>query len=480
MTPCTDTGPPPLTRRFKATFASGSMAEAIVFSVTAQFTLLYYHQVRGVSPELVGMALAAGIICNALWGPLIGSWSDRTRSRLGRRHPFMFAAILPISASFFAMFAAPAGLSDTGELIWLAVFHFTLLQALTTFHTPHLAFGGELSSSYTERSRIMAWNTFFLWAGDTACWLLSFGWFFRSAAGQPNGALDAARWPQFIGLAALFVMTLLMLSSVFTRSRIPFVPQAPPDAPRFSARQLWRDVRMALSNRNFVMLLLSYAFMSMTSGVRAGLWIYGATYYWRLQNEQIAFFAIGSLLSYLAGSAFVARLHARFQKRWTGAAAVLLYAVGPAIPFALGEAGLLGPGTPGLLAILIAFSLLQHFPFSVLTTTIYSATADIADENELRFGVRQEGVLYSTSTLFSKVDQAVGTALAGWVLAAISFPSRAVPGAVAETVLDDFALAVVAFAAPGVVAALLFTRVRITAASHAAVAAALRARRATA
>lgn len=468
---------PPITRRFKAVFASGSMAEAIVFSVTGQFTLLYYNQVRGVPPEQVGLAIAIGIVANAVFEPLVGSWSDRTRSRWGRRHPFMFAAMLPIALSFFAMFAPPSGLSQTGELVWLGVTNFILLQGLTAYHTPHLAFGGELSPSYAERSRIMSWNTFFLWAGDTACWLLSFGWFFHSVAGQPNGALEADRWPRFIGLAAAAVFAILFVSSVFTRSRIRFAPQAPADLLPFGLAQLWRDVRTALANRNFVMLLLSYTFLSVTSGVRAGLWLYGATYYWQISNEQIAFFALGSFVSYVFGSGLVARLHLRFEKRWTGAAAVLCYSVGPAIPFMLGHFGILEPQTPGLVAILIAFSVLQHFPYSVLTTTIYSAMADIADENELRFGIRQEGVFYSTSTLFGKVDQALGSTVAGWVLAVIAFPAHAVPGAVGRAILDQLALAVVVFAVPGVVAAWFFSRVKITRAGHAAVEAALEARR---
>ena len=219
--------PPPLTRRFKAVFASGSMAEAIVFSTTGQFALLYYNQVLGVRPDLVGLAIAAGLIFNALFEPFIGSWSDRTRSRFGRRHPFMFVAILPITISFWAMFSPPSGLDHTGELIWLAACNTVLLQALTAFHTPHLAFGGELSPNYTERSRVMSWNTFFLWAGDTAVWLLSFAWFFRATAGHPNGALQASKWPNYIGFAASFVFIALTVSSVFTRSRIPYVQQAP-------------------------------------------------------------------------------------------------------------------------------------------------------------------------------------------------------------------------------------------------------------
>ena len=54
------------------------------------------------------MALAAGLFVNAVFDPLVGSWSDRTRSNRGRRHPFMFASILPAALLFYAVFNPPA------------------------------------------------------------------------------------------------------------------------------------------------------------------------------------------------------------------------------------------------------------------------------------------------------------------------------------------------------------------------------------
>lgn len=319
---------PPLTRRFKLAYGVGSMAEAVVISSTTQFLMLFYNQVRGLPSERVGMAIAAGLAVNAIVDPVVGSWSDRTRSRFGRRHPFMALAIVPVALTFFALFNPPTHSGQFVQLAWLAGLNILLQQALTAFHTPHLALGGELTTDYIGRMRVMSYNTFFLWAGDTLCWVATF---------------------------------------------------------------------------------------------------YTATFFWQLTNAQITWFALGSFVSYSCDSLIVAWMHRRFDKRYTGAAAVV-YCIGPAMPLAFGWAGVLSARTPGILAILIGFSLLQHLPFSLMTTTMFSALADIADENELRFGERQEGVLLSTQTFFSRIDQAVGAALAGWVLYLISFPVMAVPG----------------------------------------------------
>jgi Na+/melibiose symporter-like transporter len=469
--------PPPITPGLKMAFGLGSTAEAIVITTTSSFLLIFYNQVRGLDPAHVGLALSLGLMVNAVFDPLVGSWSDRTRSRWGRRHPFLFASILPGAFCFYALFNPPDGLSEIAELAWLIFFNVVLLQAMTLFHTPHLALGGEMSDDYLERTSIMNYNTFFLWMGDTAGWLMSFAGFFRATAGYPNGALDPSRWKPFSLAIGAVIIVCLSVSSFITRNRIPWLPQATPGAPGFGLREWMRDMGRALTNRNYVMLLIGFFFISLMQGVRGGLWLYGATYFWRINNNQISFFVLGSLTGYVFGAFVVKELHRRFDKRWTGMLALLVYCIGPAIPLGLGWLGILSPETNGLLVILILFSTLQHAPYSIMTTTVYSALADIADENELKYGLRQEGVLYSTRTFFARVDQALGTALAGWVLAIIAFPAKAVPGQVDQDVLMGLAAAFVLSTIPGLIACFFYGSLRVTRGTYDATQAALAVKR---
>jgi glycoside/pentoside/hexuronide:cation symporter, GPH family len=326
--------------------------------------------------------------------------------------------------------------------------------------------GGEMSEDYLERTSIMNVNTFFLWIGDTTGWLLCFLVFFRASEQFPNGALDPTRWEPFSITIALIVLVCLFVSSQITKRRIPHLVQPAAATPGFGAREWMRDVWRVVKNRNYLVLLVGLFFLSMMTGVRGGLWIYNATYFWQLRNDQLAFFAVGSFAGYLFAAFCVKRLHERFDKRWTGMLALIVYCVGPAIPLALGYTGVLSAQTPGLLWILIAFSLLQHAPYSIMTTTVYSALADIADENELKYGIRQEGALYATRTFFARVDQALGTALAGWVLAWVAFPPKATPGQVPEPVLLGLAAAFVLSTVPGLVAAIFYGMLNVTRATH--------------
>jgi Na+/melibiose symporter-like transporter len=445
----------------KVSYGLGSTAEALVYTTTSSFTLLFYNQVRGLDAAMVGTTLAIGLLVNAVVDPTVGSWSDRTRSRWGRRHPFMFGAILPAAVLFYALFNPP-DLSPAWQLIWLGVANTLLLQVMTVYHTPHLALGGEMSQDYLGRTSVMAYNTFCLWMGDTIGWLLAFRVIFAASDEFPNGALDPSRYPMFSLTVAALIILILGYSSWSTMNRIPFLPQPREGQKGFGPRELMRDVRGALSNRNYVMLLIGLFFLSMMTGVRGGLWLYTATYFWKLDNDQISYFVIGSFCGYLFAAFVVKRLHARFDKRWTGAISLALYSIGPAIPLTLGYFGVLSADTPNLLWILIAFSTLQHAPYSLMTTTVTSALADIADENELKYGVRQEGVLYATRTFFQRVDQALGTALAGWVLSTIAFPANAKPGEVPQEVLMALAAAFAVTALPGLIAGVFYGMLKVT------------------
>ena len=134
----------------------------------------------------------------------------------------------------------------------------------------------------------------------------------------------------------------------------------------------------------------------------------------------------------------------------------------PDNPVLLGYVGILTLSTLYLVAILIGFSLFQHSGYSLLTTTMRSALADIADENELKTGMRQEGILYSARTFFQRIDAALGTMLAGWTLVLINFLAKAVPGQVGQDTLDGIAVAFMLSMIPGIIAAGFYAMLRVT------------------
>lgn len=414
-----------LSLKTKLGFGLGGAAETVTLYSVSSFALLFYSQVLGVPAHMVGLALSASLILDAFSDPIVGSLSDRTRSRLGRRHPYLFAAAVPIGLTAWAIFSPPAGLGQTGLLIWLGAAVILMRQAMTFFYVPHLALGAELSSNYTERSKVMGYFSFFNWAGGSLTTIMALRFFFPTTPEFPRGLMNPAPWPAYATAIGVVTTLCLLVSAWSTRDRIPHLPQPRDGSPPFSFGEFFRDLGKALQNINYVWLLVAYFFVSLMIGLREGLRLYAATFYWDLSSETLSWFVLGSLVGYFTAFIFAPRLHGRIDKKATIIYSALAYALVPPIPLVMGMMGILSPSTPGLAPILIAFAAVQYGAISILQISVMSALADIADENELKFGLRQEGVLYATRTLAGKIDLAIGTALAGAVITFIQFPKGA-------------------------------------------------------
>ena len=341
--------------------------------------------------------------------------------------------------------------------MWFTCSVIGLRVAMGVFHTPHLALGGELSHSYVERSQVMAWNNFSTWIGGTAISLIALTFFFKATPEYPRGLLNPEPYLPFSLLAAASALIILFGSAWFTRDQIPRLPRPPIDQPPFSPFEFLKDIGMVLANRNYVWLLAGLFALSLMAGVRDTLNLYGATYFWGFSSELLRWYTVGSLVGFVVALNLTPRLHARWGKRWviiwSAAASVVL----PSLGYML------------RLPTLVAIAAFSYATGAILNISVMSALADVADENEVRFGVRQEGVLYSTRALFQKLDTALGAALAGIVLTLIAFPEKAQPGQVDPQTIVQLGMVIGPISMiPGLIAVFLYAQYSITKADHAA------------
>ncbi|HEB89846.1 MAG TPA: MFS transporter, partial [Deltaproteobacteria bacterium] len=122
------------------------------------------------APLSVGLLFAAGRVWDAVSDPIVGTLSDRTRTRLGRRRPWMLAAI-PLLMMSFVMIWSPPDLGTAAMYGWTGLSLFLFYSAFTMFAVPHSALGAELTTDYHERNRIFGANS----AAFTFGMLLAFG-----------------------------------------------------------------------------------------------------------------------------------------------------------------------------------------------------------------------------------------------------------------------------------------------------------------
>ena len=204
----------------KFAYGVGQFAEGLKNTAFAVFVLFYYNQVLGLPGTMAGAALFIALLFDAVSDPLAGSLSDNHRSRLGRRHPFMYASAVPLGLAFTGLFWPPGGLGDWGLFVWLTAFATLTRAAMTLYHVPHLAMGAEMTENFNERTRIVAFRQFFGTAGSAAASLIGLGWFF---ADERGGRLAVENYaPYAVVLAVLMVVT-VWYSAFGTRREIPYL-----------------------------------------------------------------------------------------------------------------------------------------------------------------------------------------------------------------------------------------------------------------
>ena len=87
----------------KLAYGVGAIAYGVKDNGFSFFLLIFYSQVIGVDARLVGLAMTIALIVDAIADPIVGYWSDNLRSRWGRRHPFMYAAAIPVAATYYLL-----------------------------------------------------------------------------------------------------------------------------------------------------------------------------------------------------------------------------------------------------------------------------------------------------------------------------------------------------------------------------------------
>lgn len=145
----------------KALYGSGDWGIASIGMMRSIFYAIYLTDVVGIEPRLASLGALVGIIWDAINDPIIGILSDRVKSKLGRRRPFLLWFAFPFGLSFVMLWSAPNWESQVGLLIYVTL-AFMLSDTLTTFVTvPFLSLTPELTQDYDERTSLSSFRTVF-------------------------------------------------------------------------------------------------------------------------------------------------------------------------------------------------------------------------------------------------------------------------------------------------------------------------------
>jgi len=424
--------PGPPSRLTKLAYGLGSVANGVKDNGFGFFLLIFYTQVIGVDARLVGLAIMSALVVDAISDPIVGYWSDNFRSRWGRRHPFMYAAAVPVAASYYLLWNPPVGWSQQALFWYVLALAIFIRTAFTFYETPSSALVPELTDSYDERSSLFSYRYYFGWTGGNAMSVLMFMVLFPAfaTAAYASGQFNREAYALYGIIASVLIFSGIMICALGTHSRIVHL-KTPPPKRTLTLVKIFKEIFETLANRSFVALFVAAMFGAVAAGMAAALAFYLSTFFWGFTPLQIGLQTLAIFISAVIG-AMLAPWVTRAVGKKRGAMIVGLIAfVGSPLPIVLRLAGMLPEGpTPFVFWFVLVAGTIDVGLIICFQILAASMMSDLVEQAEIRTGRRSEGIFFAATTFIGKMVAGLGVMAATLVLTLAEFPTGADPSQV--------------------------------------------------
>ncbi len=382
-----------LSRKTKFLYGSGDIGFSLTSTIIGAFLAIFLTDVVGLSPGAAGIAIFIGGTWDWINDPIMGYISDRTRTRWGRRRPYLLFGPLPFALAFTMLWWRPPLEQELYLALYYAVAYILFDASATLIYMPYFALTPELTSDYDERTSLTSYRMFFSILGSLLAFTIP--WLIVDSF-RPENA------PRVLAMGALFaVISALPMLLVFfgTREREEYMRQERP--------ALLQSLRVALKNKPFVFGLLIFL---MT-------WI--ATV---ILQDNLAFFIKHVVQreaesELIMGTVFVTAIIAlpfwnwishRTSKRWAYIGGIAFWAVVQIVLVTVtAQTGL---------ALILFLCFLAGIGVAAAHVLPWAIIPDSIEWGEWQTGERHEGVFYSLVTLLRKVATSIAIPATLWLL----------------------------------------------------------------
>lgn len=429
--------PPPLGLRTKLFFGIGSLAQGAKTVAFAAYLLIFYNQVVGVPASVVSTALMISLIIDAISNPILGQFSDMTRSRLGRRHPYMYASALPTAVFFYLMFNPPAGLTDAAAFWWILLISLGGRLAINLYELPSAALTPELTDDYDQRTNLLTWRYFFGYVGGLGIGSLLFFVLLKPTPEYPVGQLNPAGYNQLGLIGAVVIFVSILLCAAGTQDRVKYARQAAVE-PSKPLTVHAREMMQTLSHRGFLA-LAGFGILKYTAaGMYGAMAVYFGTFVWELEPKSMGILTFDGIVAASIALVVAPRLAKRYGKK---PVAFVLAIVGVSIsltPLVLRQLGLFVPTEAERQLVLTLFGFQVIYGICTATSQIMTSSmlADVVEDSLIRTGRHSSGVFFAASSFMQTCTAGFGVLAAGVVLSLADFPEKARPGQVSVASVD--------------------------------------------
>lgn len=383
-------------------YGSASASDAITYNFVFMFLLFFLTDIAGINPALAGSISLIAVIWDAVSTPILGQISDNTRSKYGRRRPFLAAVAVPLAAAFVLLFTN-VPLDGSAKNAYYIIMAMVFWTSYTTFYIPYTALGAELTMDYDERTKLRAPATIFNLLGNIIG-MSAPSLVIAIFIGQ--GMTPDTAWQRMAMIAGGISMICILITWRTTRGheimdvREETVTEVKRENP---LKTYWKILK--LKPYKFLLGI----FMAFMFG-------------YSLLNADITYFVFHKMQSTEQTLALVMFLYILIGIVAVPLVSGISMKVGKKAAVTLCIAG------PGVLMILFKFVSIDSFAallvymaiFSIANgaywTLIPAINMDMCEVYEYKYGERREGAVFAAGIFFAKLSAAISSQILGIIL----------------------------------------------------------------
>jgi GPH family glycoside/pentoside/hexuronide:cation symporter len=374
-------------------YGSGDLGFSLTSTIIAAYFLFFLTGVVGIRAGVASIAILIGKTWDYINDPLFGYISDHTRTRWGRRRPFLLFGPIPYAIIFALMWWRPPLQGEVALVIYYAVVYVFYDAAATLIYMPYFALTPELTSDYDERTSLVSLRAFFSIFGS----LLAFSLPEIIVQGfTPDHAANVLQMGLIFAVISAIPMYIVFFG---TRERPEFMAQEQPG--------LWQSIKDSVQNRPFIFGTVIYLFTWATVDILQTVLIFFITYVVMRESDTTVIMATIFIVAILALPlwTWVSR---HMNKRLAYIIGMLFFT---AVLMVLIN---LTPATP--LSVILGLCVLAGIGVSAAHVIPWAIIPDAIEVGELKTGSRHEGTFYSLISLAQKVASSIAIPGAGLLL----------------------------------------------------------------